>query len=235
VTVRIAQTHYGRVLIPDTEVEYHNVQGSGVYVEHVYIEKVLAILKDRPRGVVVDAGANYGFWSLALAPLADQVIAIEPQRGIHQMLCGTVVLNDLTFVVFPHQVALGEQSGQIEIALVDYNQPGMFGGLSVGCRSYPPEQDKCPPFKVIGWEPVRVVALDDCLDVAQPVSFIKMDIEGSEERALRGAVKTIARWRPPMFVECEHFLTDSESLRSFFKERDYRVLDLKRNFLCMPS
>ena len=43
-----------------------------------------------------------------------------------------------------------------------------------------------------------------------PISFIKMDIQGSEVNALRGAKETIMRHKPIMFVEIEE-----QRLRSF--------------------
>ena len=44
---------------------------------------------------------------------------------------------------------------------------------------------------------IQVTALDECLP-DEPVTFIKMDIEGSELKALEGARKTIERNHPKM-------------------------------------
>jgi FkbM family methyltransferase len=38
----------------------------------------------------------------------------------------------------------------------------------------------------------------------QRVDFIKMDIEGAEQKALMGAAETIRRWRPRMGIGTEH-------------------------------
>lgn len=230
-TVRVVQTAYGRVLMPDTEAGYRFTQGSGVYEEHVYIERVCALVREVPRGIVVDCGANYGFWSLALAPLADQVVSVEPQRAIYNMLCGTVALNGLDYHVFPHRLAVGACPYTEEISILAYDRPGMFGGLSLGSEPHPGFE---APFEVVGREPVQVVRLDDCMDREQRVSFVKMDIEGGEAAALRGAQETVARWRPLMFVEAEHSRTDKEALRRQIRAMGYDVQDLKRNFLCVP-
>jgi FkbM family methyltransferase len=64
----------------------------------------------------------------------------------------------------------------------------------------------------VGWlatqvsKQVRLVPIDDLTeDLRLPkVDFIKMDIEGSERRALDGAKKTIARWRPRMAICVYH-------------------------------
>lgn len=48
---------------------------------------------------------------------------------------------------------------------------------------------------------VEVVRLDDALDGVE-VGFMKIDVEGAELSALRGARKTLARCRPPVLFEC---------------------------------
>ena len=53
-----------------------------------------------------------------------------------------------------------------------------------------------------GFNTVRLVALDT-LDL-QRVDFMKVDIEGMEEKALRGAAETIKRCRPVLYVENNH-------------------------------
>jgi len=44
------------------------------------------------------------------------------------------------------------------------------------------------------------------------VDFIKMDIEGAERNALRGAARTIRRWKPRMSIATENLVDDSEVL-----------------------
>jgi FkbM family methyltransferase len=57
--------------------------------------------------------------------------------------------------------------------------------------------------KAIGETTVQVVAIDDILPNFAP-TFIKLDIEGAEPQALRGAARTIARSQPTMAVCVYH-------------------------------
>jgi FkbM family methyltransferase len=60
-----------------------------------------------------------------------------------------------------------------------------------------------------GGELVPVVSLDEYFEGHRTPSLIKMDIEGAEEDALRGAVRLLGRVLPPMLaISAYHFPTD---------------------------
>lgn len=76
-----------------------------------------------------------------------------------------------------------------------------------------------------GEEVVKAVALDDVIEY--PVTFIKMDIEGSEKEALIGAKTIIQKYTPKMAI-CIYHLKDDfwkipELVRSINKNYDFAV------------
>jgi FkbM family methyltransferase len=75
----------------------------------------------------------------------------------------------------------------------------------------------------VGGDKVPVRRLDDLLD-AEP-TLIKMDIEGSELAALRGAAECIRQARPKLAISAYHRGTDLIDLAKFVHEvrPDYRV------------
>lgn len=83
--------------------------------------------------------------------------------------------------------------------------------------------------------PVDVVGLDEFLfnQDFKSIDVIKIDIEGSEISALRGAVGLIEKYRPVLLVEiAKQILLNDEAaataLRAFFAERGYILFDVSQ-------
>lgn len=136
--------------------------------------------------LVVDAGANIGPHTLALASLVGPqgaVLAFEPVPLFFQMLAGNVALNALMNVrTFPY--ALGAEHGTVRIPLVDYGAPDSYGGVYLGAEQ---------------GEPIPMMPLDT---LALPrLALLKIDVEGMEQRVLEGAVNTIQGYHPVLYVE----------------------------------
>jgi FkbM family methyltransferase len=69
---------------------------------------------------------------------------------------------------------------------------------------------------------VEVTTLDDFVveNQVEDISLIKIDVEGFEMEVLRGASKTLERWRPTMFVEIDNnFLTRQNTSAAAVFER----------------
>lgn len=64
---------------------------------------------------------------------------------------------------------------------------------------------------------VETTSIDNILD-GKPVTFIKMDVEGSELMALEGAKDTIRRYRPRLAISIYHKLTDIYEIPNYLLE-----------------
>ena len=213
-------TIYGPMAVYSTDTtQYPWLRDIGASVEDHHIDAVRDILKERPKGVFIDVGASYGCWSMALADLAEHVIAIEPQSKIFQLLCGNLGVNEATCV----RMAAWSKGAFLRLPAVDYEAETNFGGISVS-----------PTF---GPDEIEARTLDQIVEMVLPechVSFIKIDVEGSEREVLLGAMETIRRCRPVLFVEHDHACTHKEGLRQQIEAMSYSAADCGFNFLCLP-
>jgi FkbM family methyltransferase len=183
-------------------------------------------------GRFLDIGANFGTYSLALAPVlgpGGKVHAFEPQRILFNMVAGSVALNGFTNV-FCHNLAVGAEAGRIELPQFDYNAPMNFGSVEMG-----PEQTeklaqerRHDPDKQ---EFVDLVTIDSF--GFTDVRLMKIDVEGMEAKVLAGAEQTIRRCRPLMFIE--YLKNDRDALARAIAALGYFTLKIDINFLCVPN
>jgi FkbM family methyltransferase len=134
-------------------------------------------------GVYVDVGAHLGTHTIWFATLcmSTHVHAFEPVQRYADVIERGLTANDLESKVTVHRVGLSDH-------------PGM-------ARNYlSPEHENA--FSATGegvTEDFRVETLDDV--VRGPVAVIKLDVEGMEAAALRGATRILSRYRPAVFAE----------------------------------
>ena len=181
-----------------------------------------------PGMTALDIGANIGSHTLAISRLVGdegKVFAFEPQRLIFYMLAGVVALNSLTNV-WCFQNAVSNKEGSIFVPELDMKQDYNYGGLTLD------EPIKGNP-NAIGGEHVQIIVIDNLNLMA--CHFIKIDVEGMEEKVLRGAEKTIRKFNPVMYVE-NNRPNKSKSLVGFISSLGYKMYwDYDANMLCVPK
>jgi FkbM family methyltransferase len=143
----------------------------------------------RPGTVALDIGAAIGLWTVPLGKVARQVgahvVAVEPLPGNAQWLRENLTLNNLGHHVRVEHIAVASQPGTLKI---DSDEKG-GGSAAISTNGHGVD--------------IPVRRLDD-LPLPAPVSFIKMDIEGFELEALRGASRLLEEDRPVIFGEFSH-------------------------------
>ena len=75
---------------------------------------------------------------------------------------------------------------------------------------------------------VELVTIDDLISGLElhRLDFIKMDIEGAEREAIRGATNTLGKFRPSMAIATENLLDDIEVVPAtvFAAEPSYEMV-----------
>ena len=230
----IVPTAYGQMLVNRHDINQTNALfKNGQAIDHGEIVLLSQILKLLGTDLtVLDIGANFGTYTLALAQCVGprgKVHAFEPQRIIFHMLAGSVALNSLGNV-FCHHVALGEREGRVEVPQFDYSQPLNFGSIEFTAEQREPlHQRRGHDPQSVEYVPLTTV---DRFEFAQ-VHLMKIDAEGMEMQVLEGAMNTLRRCRPVLFLE---FLkSDKAALRQRVAALDYAVYESGMNFLCIPA
>jgi FkbM family methyltransferase len=189
-----------------------------------------------PGECVVDLGANVGYYAIMAAwnlrhSRGSVVYAFEPNPLAFDYLQRNKGLNNLNNLI-PIQQAVGDKSG----TMVLYINPGgiTFGSL----RPYLTH--------LTGSCEVQVTTLDEFLAQypKSKIGLMKIDIEGAELLALRGAKKTIEHDRPVIFYEeneaaCQAFGYTVADVRDFLKAFGYRLYLMKpadvQNVIALPE
>ncbi len=168
-----------------------------------------------PGDVVLDAGANIGLFTVIAAGSVGpqgRVIACEPSPPTMKLLRGNVDRNGYDWVDL-REVALAEAPGRLELEVF---APGS------GFSSFAPEQAGAGTRVE-----VEVATLDEVAgDHLERTRLVKLDIEGAELRALRGAAGLLERARPDFIVELEpgHLERQGSSLgevQTLFEDAGY--------------
>jgi FkbM family methyltransferase len=153
----------------------------------------------------LDIGANFGVMAQALETSGFRCEAFEPQPDVFSCLVRNVKGKC-------HQLAVGDAAGTAKMPKILNGAKANYGGMGLGFRSE------------LGTIDVPVTTIDS-LNYAD-VGFVKLDVEGYEEKALRGAAETITRCRPILYVEDDR-ANKSASLRDYIAFLGYTIKEHK--------
>lgn len=184
----------------------------------------------RPGMVILDVGANVGYYTLLASRLAGptgKVVAVEPELINIQYLIKNLLENGCTNVILaPYAAGNAAKNATL------YLSPSSRSGHSL----LRPEQGGGQRQKVV------MTALDDLLPGDLYPQLIKMDIEGAEPLALKGMGRMLGDRRlEAIIIECskDHLsrrgLTP-EALLDRLREHGFTCRALDRdNYLCVRS
>ncbi|MGH9661919.1 MAG: FkbM family methyltransferase, partial [Bryobacteraceae bacterium] len=158
----------------------------------------------RPGDVVLDCGANVGvFTRVALDAGARLVVAIEPAPENIECLRRNYGA-DRRVVIYPKGV--WDKDDMLALHVDPHNSAA--DSLLIR-RAGGHEGEKVP------LTTIDKLVVDLKLD---RVDFIKMDIEGAEQRALQGAQATLARFHPRMALSAYHDPTDPQRIPALARQ-----------------
>ncbi len=156
---------------------------------------------------VLDVGANIGYFTILMASWvgeAGTVLAFEPVPANLDLLRRSIAENRFEDRVRVIPNAVADAPGEADILSVDVRYAFNSGGAFIV------KEEASTP---LDHRRIRVAKTQlDTLEMARPVSFIKLDVEGAEGLALRGARDLLRADRPTVACRDQPAAT-AESLR----------------------
>lgn len=171
---------------------------TNIDVIHDHLQKIKA-----PHGVIIDIGANIGIMARILKDNIPNtgIVCIEPDAGN----INTLVINIPEAVI--HQKAISSIIGEGSLTSHGNHQTYRLNLETLSESA-----------------PIEVTTLDS-LNI-QSVMLIKIDVEGSELEVLKGAVNTIKKYKPLIYLEHHYDLVNKDELYTQIDNMNYQIIYL---------
>ena len=199
----------------------------GAYAFDPRLTREIRMLAEPSRDFL-DVGAHVGIASLLYARFTDRsarIAAFEPNPNVFPLLFENNRVNGMPIEVY--RLALSDTIGMTSF-FVDGNDPNAsLSREAPGRYWYWEGKDK--PVMTSCSVPVSTIDAF-CAATGFRPGLIKLDVEGAELQAIRGASKTLRDDRPLILMETHVFAWESfgyrrEDLEQAIKEAGYRVCD----------
>ena len=201
---------------PDSQLKYLKL-GEGAFDS-----SLLQLARDyiRPDSVVWDVGANVGIFTFCAAWLArgGQVVAIEPDMWLAGLLRRSSRLpKNAVQNVSVVPVAAADRNGIAEFVIARRGRASNYLATAGGWTQAGGERERIY---------VPTLTLDTLLESFRPPTFLKIDVEGAEILALRGANRILHEIRPLIYIEVGR--ENADAVARLFAAADYNIYDSTR-------
>jgi FkbM family methyltransferase len=211
-----------------------NRRGAKAEPEARYLRDLLG-----PDDVCLHVGASDGrhAYVMAMAAPDARIHAFEPSGFVFRVLNLVLAWHGLARRVVTVNAAVSDAPGELLLVTPVKSSGRMGRSLAFIGAAGAARTDIARRGQRV--EPTRVIRLDDyCAEHGvDRVDFIRMDIEGSEQRALAGALGIIDRDLPNVLIEIhpvilrEQFAGDSGAVVQLFLSRGYLMFEVAEDGL----
>ena len=180
---------------------------------------------------VLDIGANFGQMSLFFSEMVGEngtVYSFEAAEDVYEVLIKNIEENKRKNII-PYCNAVFDTVGELKF----YPEPDFSRFAAYGSYGIDPKAKQ--------GRTISTISIDS-LKIPGPVSFMKVDIQGSDLFAMRGARELIMRERMPILFEYEEqfqneFGTSFADYMNFIDSIQYKIAEIISdiNFLIVPK
>ena len=177
--------------LPDNDTHFEKfIDDEGNYQKEQF-DCVVKYIKPENRGLFIDVGAHVGLWSrMALKAGFKQIIAFEPSKDNYECLQKNITNKKHLLCNF----GLSDKSEHVE-----------FGN---------PQNDNSGANAIKGEGKIKLYKFDDLMlnDFIINKILIKIDVQGYEDKVVKGMTNFIKQYKPIIIVE--QWLDGKEDLRA---------------------
>jgi len=139
---------------------------------------------------IIDVGANIGNHSVFFGCfLSKKVISVEPNSDIYEILEKNLNLNQINYELIKTGISSQKNTAKLFTS---------YGGDNVGMAKILDVGDESQQFLQIELNTLDNIQKD--LDLKK-IDLIKLDIEGHEMEALKGAKNILTKFKPDLLIE----------------------------------
>jgi FkbM family methyltransferase len=225
-------TKTGKYYLPTDAI--NDVVANAIKSDSIFEKEIvdMAARYIRPDTTVLDIGSNFGQMSILFSAMVGEkgiVHAFDADDWVFEILNKNIKVNNKEDKIIPHFGAVYNVDGQVlHFPVQDFEKFSAYGSYGIDPASKDGREVKS--FTI------------DSLDIREPISFMKIDIQGGDLQAMQGAVRTIERNRMPILFEYEYQFEEDYDLCfqdyvDFVKSIHYKFLKTVNghNYLVVPE
>lgn len=186
---------------------YNDIIANSIKENRIFEKEVVDLASTiiKPNTCVLDIGANFGQMSILFSNLVGdngKVLSFEADDWIFEIFQKNIEANNKQGKIIPHFGAIHNVDNEIMFfPNQDFKEFGTYGSYGLDYNSN------------INSTGRKVMSLTiDSLNIIEPISFMKIDIQGGDLQAMQGAVKTIEKNKMPIIFEYEYHFEDRFNL-----------------------
>jgi len=201
------------------------IRGYSILIEEILITKAYENeeVKVESKDIVLDCGANIGIFSIYAAKNAKMVYAFEPSKEEIAILPKNERLNNCNNIKIIPKAVIDNSRGAKLVLL------GTVSNYLID-KEKKENEEESDKENILD---IETISIDEFVEKEglEKVDFIKMDIEGSEKKALLGAKETLKKFKPKLALSIYHKFSDFYKIPLLVKRlnSDYKIKIRNKN------
>lgn len=185
----------------------------------------------KPGEIVLDVGANFGQMSVMFSKMIGEsgdVYSFEADDFVFDILKKNIDANGCANITPIFGAVFNEGGKELFFPKQDFERFASYGSYGLDP-------------KAVSGRKVTSIKIDD-IDFKKPISFMKVDVQGSDLFAMQGARETIGHHQMPIIFEFEQqfqdeFRTSFQDYVEFVDSIDYKFTEVvsQINYLITPK